>query len=154
MLDAELDSDCESFRHETNRIVKDLETAQANPALLVAWNISQDWSKPFARLQHALNNAVTVGRFDPALALEVLHKVRLAVGPGKVATFNKSSDGPELLDHVERLAGFGMFTLSGRNLDRSMLTTDRGLLPEGEQWYEILRRWDINTPFLKAQTPE
>jgi hypothetical protein len=141
--------DAQSFRTEVNRILHDLKQAEKIPALAVQWTVSQQSRELFTNLQLALEDAETVGAFDPSLALQVLHRVSLS-GPGKSpASFDSNSDSQELLLHVKRLAGFGMFEVRVQGGGQTMLTVGSGLQGDGPEWLRILRDWDIATPFLK-----
>lgn len=138
--------DCEAFRLDMNGIVHALESAaQSSSKSPVPWLIPTEAGPRFTRLRNRLNDAVTVGTFDPVLALGVLERVSKS-GPENPVVFTRTSHGPEMLEHVERLAGLGLFTLTNRNNDRSMVGTSSGLHDQGKRLLDLLRTWDFSTP--------
>jgi hypothetical protein len=132
--------DCEAFLWHLNEIL----ARPANPASDPRIS-NQEWLERQQRFRNALGAAVTVGAFDPWIALGVLERVTRS-GKDDPAIFTPP-DSPELLEHVRRLAGIGFFTIQTHNRGHSLMTVASGLTGEDAKVFlGVLRAWDFGTP--------
>jgi len=102
---------------------------------LVIWTPVENLRPALQELHDALCNALTVGTFDPALALQVLERVEKAP-----VRFARLSDGPELFMHAEQLAAMQLFESAHRNRDGTEFSAYQ-LGSEGQALLSALRRW-------------